>query len=259
MFLDITTLTVIGCGFITGLAVGYTSVGVGSISTTGLLLFTSFSPAQIIASNIFNGLIIKILGSIKHWQHNHIKLRVSIPFIIVGVPLAVFGSVFSRSIEVSSYRHLMSAVLIIFSFIIFYEADFFEKRKLGIHLSDFFRKRQIVCAVFLGGVIGFVTGFTSLGSGQMMIIGLLILQRLPSKESVGTALFCGAAILFASALTHLFMGNLHFGLTFKLMLGSLPGVWIGSHCCHRSDHSLVKKIIAAIIFVGGILVLIKKF
>src|SRR5207245_5538661 len=89
-------------------------------------------------------------------------------------------------------------------------------------------RRHKITAVALGACVGFVLGVTSAGSGSLIAVGLIILFRLAPRQVVGTDVFHAAILLWAAAIAHVIAGNVDFGLAGTILIGSIPGVWVGS-------------------------------
>src|SRR5213078_1258154 len=90
-------------------------------------------------------------------------------------------------------------------------------------------RRHKVSAVLLGVFVGFVLGVTSAGSGSLIAVGLIMLFRLAPRQVVGTDVFHAAILLWAAAIAHIIAGNVDFVLAGTILIGSIPGVWLGSH------------------------------
>jgi uncharacterized protein len=89
--------------------------------------------------------------------------------------------------------------------------------------------RHKIAAAALGGSVGFVLGITSAGSGTLIAIGLILGFRLSPHRVVGTDVAHAAVLLWVAAIAHMFSGNIGYGLAGTILLGSVPGVWIGTH------------------------------
>jgi uncharacterized membrane protein YfcA len=90
-------------------------------------------------------------------------------------------------------------------------------------------RRNKIAAIALGVFVGFVLGVTSAGSGTLIAIGLIVVFRLAPRQVVGTDVFQAAILLWAAAIAHIVSGNVDWALAGTILLGSLPGVWLGSH------------------------------
>jgi hypothetical protein len=105
--------------------------------------------------------------------------------------------------------------------------------------------------------VGFVLGVTSAGSGALIAVGLILLFRLTPQRVVGTDVFHAAILLWAAGLAHVIAGNVDFGLVGTILLGSVPGVWLGSHWSVRVDPALLRTTLAVVLIGAGLALTIK--
>ena len=105
--------------------------------------------------------------------------------------------------------------------------------------------------------MGFVLGVTSAGSGSLIAVGLIMMFRLTPQRVVGTDVFHAAVLLWAAALAHVVAGNVDFALAGTILIGSIPGVWIGSGLTMRLPVGVMRAALA-IVLVGAGLALIEK-
>jgi uncharacterized membrane protein YfcA len=118
-------------------------------------------------------------------------------------------------------------------------------------------RRHKAGAVLLGVCVGFVIGVTSAGSGALIAVGLILLFRLVPTRVVGTDVFHAAIVLWAAALAHIVSGNVDFGLAGNILVGSLPGVWLGSHWSVRVPVPVLRATLAVVLIGAGLALLIK--
>ena len=118
-------------------------------------------------------------------------------------------------------------------------------------------RRHKVAAVVLGLCVGFVLGVTSAGSGALIAVGLILLFRLSPQRVVGTDVFHAAILLWAAGLAHVTAGNVDFGLAGTILLGSVPGVWLGSHWSVRVEPAVLRTTLAVVLIGAGLALLIK--
>jgi uncharacterized protein len=118
-------------------------------------------------------------------------------------------------------------------------------------------RRHKVAAVVLGLIVGFVLGVTSAGSGALIAVGLILLFRLTPRRVVGTDVFHAAILLWAAGLAHVTAGNVDFGLAGTILLGSVPGVWLGSHWSVRVEPAVLRTTLAVVLIGAGLALLIK--
>ncbi|MFL6218039.1 MAG: sulfite exporter TauE/SafE family protein, partial [Actinomycetes bacterium] len=107
--------------------------------------------------------------------------------------------------------------------------------------------------VLIGAVGGLVVGMTSVGSGSLMIVMLLLLYpMLRSSELVGTDLVQAIPLVASAALGHLLFGDFQLGLTASLLVGSLPGVYLGARLSSRANDAVIRPILALVLVASGL-------
>ena len=94
-------------------------------------------------------------------------------------------------------------------------------------------------------------GVTSAGSGALIAVGLILLFRLSPQRVVGTDVFHAAILLWAAGLSHVVAGNVDFGLAGTILIGSVPGVWLGSHWSVRVDPAVLRVTLAVVLIGAG--------
>ena len=114
-----------------------------------------------------------------------------------------------------------------------------------------------VAAVALGASVGFVLGVTSAGSGSLIAVGLIMIFRLTPRRVVGTDVFHAAVLLWAAAIAHVIAGNVDFALAGTILIGSIPGVWIGSGLAVRLPVGVMRATLAVVLLAAGLALLQK--
>jgi uncharacterized membrane protein YfcA len=114
-----------------------------------------------------------------------------------------------------------------------------------------------VSAVLLGVFVGFVLGVTSAGSGSLIAVGLIMIFRLAPHRVVGTDVFHAAILLWAAAIAHIVDGNVDYGLAGTLLIGSLPGVWLGSRWAVQLPVATLRTGLGIVLIGGGLGLLTK--
>jgi uncharacterized membrane protein YfcA len=118
-------------------------------------------------------------------------------------------------------------------------------------------RRHKVAAIALGFSVGLVLGVTSAGSGALIAVGLIMLFRLNPVRVVGTDVVHAAGLLWAAALAHLVTGNIDFGLMGNLLLGSVPGIWIGSGLTTKVPVRVLRPVLGGVLCASGVALLLK--
>jgi uncharacterized membrane protein YfcA len=117
--------------------------------------------------------------------------------------------------------------------------------------------RHKVAAVALGASVGFVLGITSAGSGTLIGIGLILGFRLSPHRVVGTDVAHAAVLLWVAALAHIVSGNVDFGLAGTILIGSLPGVWIGTNLATRMPKNALRAALGVVLLASSLALLSK--
>jgi uncharacterized membrane protein YfcA len=112
---------------------------------------------------------------------------------------------------------------------------------------------RVAPTVALGLIGGVVVGMTSVGSGSLIIIALMALYpTLKASELVGTDLVQAVPLVASAALGHLLFGDFHLDLTTSLLLGCIPGVWVGAHLSSRAPGGLVRRALAFVLLASAL-------
>jgi uncharacterized membrane protein YfcA len=109
----------------------------------------------------------------------------------------------------------------------------------------------------LGVSVGFVLGLTSAGSGTLIAIGLILGFRLAPRRVVGTDVFHAAVLLWVAAFAHLISGNVDLLLTATILVGSLPGVWLGTQLATRLPERGLRPALGIVLLGAGLALLSK--
>jgi hypothetical protein len=100
---------------------------------------------------------------------------------------------------------------------------------------------------------GLVVGMTSVGSGSLIIIALMTLYpRLKASELVGTDLVQAVPLVASAALGHLFFGDFQLAITTSLLVGCIPGVWLGAHLSARAPGGVVRRALAFVLLASAL-------
>ncbi len=219
-----------------GILVGLTGIGGGSLMTPLLLLVGGYSPVVAIGTDLAYGAVTKTVGGWRHLRAGHVDLRLSWWLAAGSVPGSIAGVItlnwLHRSYEEDFDPYLLgfvAAALMLAAAATLYRSLFrpdMHRRERAA--AGLIRRRSKVVTVLIGIVLGFVLGVTSVGSGALVGLVLILLYRLKPHRVVGTDVFHAAVLLWSAGLAHLISGNVDLGLMATILVGSLPGVWIGA-------------------------------
>lgn len=239
-------------GALVGTLVGMTGMGGGSLMTPMLILIFGFNPKTAVGTDILHGAVFKSFGAIRHRQlgnvHAHLALWMlagSAPLSLVGVQIA---SSFSDTTS-SAMGRVVGGALIAGGI------GFAIKTFLRGHSDDaplILSAQQKAIAVVIGATCGFVVGLTSVGSGTFFGLAMLLIYPLTAPKIVGTDMLHAALLLWVAGAGHLLHGNVDLHAMAWLLVGSIPGVLVGSHLSVRVPERALRVAFAFVLILSGI-------
>jgi uncharacterized membrane protein YfcA len=246
-------------GFGVGILVGLTGMGGGSLMTPILIILFGYNPVTAVGTDLSYGAVTKTLGGWRHFKQRTVFFPLAIWMGVGSVPAAVGGVYVLHVLEHRYGKSFDNAMLIavaaavMFTGVAVLSRALFMPRLLENERAGFeMTRRDKVAAALLGLFVGFVLGVTSAGSGTLIAVGLILIFRLVPTRVVGTDVFHAAVLLWAAALAHVVAGNVDYALMGTILIGSLPGVWLGSHLAVRVPTSSLRLGIAIVMIGSGL-------
>src|SRR5215203_4778508 len=240
-----------------------TGIGGGSLMTPMLILVFGVTPITAIGTDLAYAAVTKTVGGYKHWRQRTVDIQLSSWMAIGSVPAAVGGVFVLGLLEDWANRDFDDLLLSILAGALLltgaatlvraFLKSMQERERDTIRME----RRHKIAAVVLGACVGFVLGVTSAGSGALIAVGLILLFRLSPTRVVGTDVFHAAILLWAAGLAHVTAGNVDFGLVGNILIGSIPGVWVGSHWSVRVQPAVLRTTLAVVLIGAGLALLIK--
>ena len=245
-------------GFSVGILVGLTDMGGGALMTPLLILVMGVRPVIAIGTDLAYAALTKVFGAWQHYRQGNVDTKIAFPMMSASIPASLLG-VYLIHILKSRYQVNVDAliksslglVLILVALILFSLPLLFQKRGDTTQLIHLWGPKSIK-SLILGAVVGFLVGFTSIGSGTLIFAGLAFCSALPLKKIVSTDVFHGAFLTAAAGLAHWWSANIDFALLFPLLIGSIPGVLIGSKLSVSLPNWILRPILASILLWAGI-------
>jgi uncharacterized membrane protein YfcA len=250
-------------GFGVGILVGATGIGGGSLMTPILILIFGFKPTTAIGTDLAYGAVTKTVGGYRHWKQHTVDFGLSTWMAFGSVPAAIggvwvlhlledaLGNGFDDAILIAVAAALLLTGLVILGRLLLPNGETNDRHTTPLE------RRHKIAAVSLGASVGFVLGITSAGSGSLIAVGLIMLFRLTPRRVVGTDVFHAAILLWAAALAHIVAGNVDFALAGTILLGSIPGVWVGSGLTMRLPVGVMRATLAIVLVAAGLALLQK--
>ena len=245
-------------GLLIGALVGLTGMGGGSLMTPILILVFGFKPTLAVGTDILHGAIFKSFGAVRHRRLGTVHARLTFWMFLGSAPLSLLGvevgdwleERYGSGVESLSAK-VIGAALILGG--LGFLAKTFVKR--GVQPSDaplLLTNRQRVICLALGASGGFIVGLTSVGSGTFFGLVMLLVFPLTAAKIVGTDIFHAAALLWVAGISHLLHGNVDVSAMAWLLLGSIPGVLLGSKLTVRLPDGALRVGLGAVLTASGV-------
>ncbi|MGI8606368.1 MAG: sulfite exporter TauE/SafE family protein, partial [Gaiellaceae bacterium] len=244
-------------GLLIGVLVGMTGMGGGSLMTPILIFLFNFNPALAIGTDILHGAVFKSFGAIHHRRLGTVRARLGSWMLLGSAPtslLGVWGATFLTDRygdSVDSVQGKVLGVMLIVGAVGFLLKALVRSGSGVAGLGALTRRDRII-AVAIGAVGGFVVGLTSVGSGTLFALAMLLAFPLATRNIVGTDIFHAAALLWVAGFGHLVAGNVDLGAMGWLLLGSIPGVLIGSQVSVGLPEKTLRLALAAALALSGL-------
>ena len=244
-------------GFVVGVLVGMTGVGSGSV-VTPVLILAGVRPTVAVASDLVYAGITKGVGAIQHLRQRTVNLPLVFYLSLGSVPAGLFGTKVFTDLErglgpaLDLWVTRMVAVLLIVVAAL---------TLLGLRRPRGGRPQKPpipwtgsvkLLTVLAGAGVGLLVSFTSIGSGSIVAALLLYLYRLPISQVVGSDIVQAVFLAGAAGLAHAAGGRVDSGLVLNLLVGSIPGVLVGSVLCPRMPVRALRGAVAMAILYAGV-------
>jgi uncharacterized membrane protein YfcA len=254
--------------FVVGCVVGLTGMGGGALMTPMLVVFFNVPPLAAVSSDLVAAAVMKPVGGGVHLRRKTVNLKLVLYLACGSVPAAFCGVLLikalgdSERVEDSVQKALGVALLL---------AAFGLASKTYLNLASRARRYargefispetsaapevevKAVRTVLIGIVGGLVVGLTSVGSGSLMIVALLLLYpALTASQLVGTDLVQAVPLVFSAALGHVLFGDVQFGVTLPLLLGAVPGAYLGARISSTAPQGIIRRTLAIVLTISGV-------
>ena len=243
-------------GFFVGVMVGLTGVGGGSLMTPVLVLFFHQNVKTAVGTDLLYAAITKMFGSAVHHSRQTVDWRIfrllasgSIPASLVTLTTIQYLGKIGKDTE-HVILGVLGGMLLVTAI-----ATLFQKQLMkfaGEH-NDMRLRRAQVPTVALGAIIGVLVTISSVGAGAIGVTALLMLYpRLPVSRLVGTDIVHAVPLELIAGGGHWIIGDVNSGLLFNLLVGSIPGVIIGSLLSSRAPDHVLRPALAFVLTLSGL-------
>jgi uncharacterized membrane protein YfcA len=263
-------------GLLIGFLVGLTGMGGGSLLAPIMILFFRIPPVWAVGTDLAYSTVTKAVGSIVHYRQKNVNFKValwlacgSVPATLLSVGLVQYIRKHDSAIVNGVILHALGFTLVLVAVMLVLKPvimRYFEQKRLERQKQEALsgevsptkqsrlweqRYRPVVTAL-VGAVVGFLVGLTSVGSGTLIIVSLAFLfPRLTSKELVGTDIFQAFMLLASGAIAYFIGGTINWPIVGLLLIGSLPGVYLGSKASKFIPERFMRPVLATVLAVSG--------
>jgi uncharacterized membrane protein YfcA len=248
-------------GFVVGAIVGLTGVGGGSLMTPLLVLLFGVHPATAVGTDLLYAAITKAGGTSVHARKGHVDWRITGLLASGSIPASVL-TIWALSLlpkQSAAVTHIISlslgvALVLTAGAIVFRQK--LQRYALAHSEDSTHTELQAPITVATGVLLGILVTVSSVGAGALGVAVLFFLYpRLPALHIVGSDLAHAVPLTLIAGLGHWAIGSVDGSLLASLLLGSLPGIWLGSHASARVPERFLRPLLASmLVLIGGKLI-----
>ncbi len=236
-------------GLAVGILVGMTGVGGGSLMTPLLILLFGIHPATAVGTDLLYAAVTKTGGTFFHNFTKNVDWKVvrrlatgSIPATVVTLVMLALFDIHGGDVQRTITRVLSAALFVTAVALIF------RKKLLELsakHIGEMSDRRTLTLTIIVGAVLGVLVSISSVGAGALGVTALIALYpRYPTVRIVGSDIAHAVPLTFFAGLGHWWLGSVDFPLLGSLLIGSLPGIFIGSYAAGRVPDRILRTILA---------------
>ena len=246
-------------GFLVGLIVGVTGVGGGSLMTPLLVLVFGVSPATAVGTDLLYASLTKSLGGWVHGRNGSVDWKVvgllalgSLPAAVVTIALLKYLALDEKTLR-NLVTGMLSAALLLTATALLLKNQIkrIARRKDGT-VYELHHRHLPAATIATGVVVGVLVTVSSVGAGVLGTVALLFLYpRMSAVKVVGTDIVHAVPLTAIAGMGHMALGTVDFVLLASLLLGSLPGIYIGSHLSAKVPEKVLRPLLATMLLIIG--------
>lgn len=260
--------------FLVAVVVGLTGMGGGALMTPMLVTFFGVPPLTAVSSDLVAAAVMKPVGSVVHLRRGTVNLRLVAWLCAGSIPAAFCGVLIARALgrgaNVQQVIQYALGVALLIAAAGLAVRGYLALRDRAEHRTTETGRRTAspgepaatevpdvavrpIPTVLIGIVGGLVVGMTSVGSGSLIIVALLaIYPRLKANQLVGTDLMQAVPLVASAAFGHILFGDFKLSVTAALLVGSIPGVYLGSRISSRAPGGLIRRALAFVLLASAL-------
>jgi uncharacterized protein len=243
-------------GFAVGLLVGLTGVGGGSLMTPILIVLFGVHPATAVGTDLLYAAATKTAGSLVHGYNRTVDWRVVRRLAAGSVPLTVL-TIWALSyinINGAAARELIAGVLTLALFATALMLVFRDRivTRYAARVGALPPQRIATLTVIVGAILGVLVSISSVGAGAIGVTALILLYpQLPTARIVGSDIAHAVPLTLVAGLGHGAMGSLDLHVLLSLLVGSFPGIFVGSWASSRVPDVALRYVLAGVLIIVG--------
>ena len=238
--------------FIIGIMIGWTSIGGAALMTPFLIIFVGVRPLTAVGTDLVYGALARFVAAAMHWRQGTVDLGTVRRLALGSVPASFVGflaghNLYRFGINGDEWaRRAIGVVLVVVAIVTLYRTIFASQSSRRTAPPP--NRALIVC---MGALVGLAVGITSVGSGSLLAPFLLLLFPNSPSRVVGTDVFHAAILVAATSVLYMNVGQVEWRLIPALLVGSIPGVIIGSMMAVHLPTRLLRFGLSALLFAIG--------
>src|SRR5579862_185760 len=237
-------------GFAVGLLVGLTGVGGGSLMTPILILLFGIHPATAVGTDLLYAAATKTAGSLVHGYNRTVDWRVVRRLAAGSVPMTILTIWALSHVDITgaAARELIAGVLTLALFATALMLVFRDRivNRYAARVGAMPPRRIAALTIVVGAVLGVLVSISSVGAGAIGVTALILLYpQLPTARIVGSDIAHAVPLTLAAGIGHWWLGSINLALLIPLLLGSVPGILIGSYTAVRVPEKALRLLLAA--------------
>ena len=250
--------TLAAYGFVVGLLVGLTGMGGGVLMTPLLMLGLGLPATAAVGTDLAYSLATKLAGSWQHWRQRTVDMDLVRTLAIGSIPASIAAVAIVAWLEhrriagfETGLARAIGGALIVAAALLGWRASVGDVRPQ----HPVAHRRAAIIAV--GAVGGLLVGLTSVGSGSVIMALLVFFVPMDARRLVGSDVVHAAILVGVAGAGHALLGNVSFVLATQLLVGSIPGVLIGSRLTLSAPRRILQAALAALLIASGLRLLIR--
>lgn len=262
--ITLTALSIVAAGFFVGIVVGLTGMGGGALMTPALIFLGVGGAATVVTADLTAAAIYKTGGAIVHKREGSPNMQLAKWLVIGSVPMALLGphlvNWFADPEDLDATLKLCIGFALLFAAATYALRLYINLKRVrgsGEQANPDPAVRPIP-TLLVGALGGLLVGITSVGSGSVIMIALLMLYPgLSAVKLVGTDLVQAVPLVLAAAVSNIALHGLDWSLLIPLVVGSVPGTLLGAKIAPRVPQSIIRRGIVVVLTMSGVALLDK--